>query len=276
MFALKLPNKAASRQAQPDRGRARHARDDFDLPPVDPSIGFVDAATPIADSPVVQAVTPVDPQIKKFRATVCRTVTQSAIVEYEALETQGQYSVAEDLAAQVPDEAWTTDPANSWCYIDKVEDLGPAGAVESPGIETADDDTLETDPALEDEEDVAPLTAGRRRGVRGMRGQRAMPDEIIAQAQDILDQAGAAAADLGTEGADPQAIVDTLSQLLQQVQDLQANTEGDTSGSDADIDSQVAAVQFLNDTAQQISQMIEEAQADVFAAESESAAVEAA
>ncbi|ADJ24775.1 hypothetical protein Hden_2980 [Hyphomicrobium denitrificans ATCC 51888] len=277
MYALKLPSvKSPVRQAEPVRGRARHIRDDLELPDaIDPAIGFEDEPAPATEEPVVQAVTPVDPQVKKYRATITRTVTQSAIVEYEALETQGQYSVAEDLAAQVPAESWTTDAENSWCYIDKLEDLGPASAATSE-IDTADDDTLETDPAAdEDDEQDALLTAGRNRRGRRARAVRAMPDELIAQAQDILDQASAAASTLGTESSDPQAIVDTLSQLLQQVQDLQANADGDASGADADIEAQVSAVQFLNDVAQQISQMIEEAQADVFAAEDEAAAAAA-
>jgi len=271
MYALNLRNPmTAARTAV----RARDVRDDVELPStVGPDIGFVDEPTLDADAPVVQSVTPVDPQMKKFRATVCRTVTQSAIVEYEALETQGQHSVAEDLAAQVPDESWTTDPSNSWCYIDRLEDLGPTGAAD-PAIETADDDTLETDPAdpaaqnIDDED--APFQAGRTRHRRA-RDQRAEPETVIAQAQDILDQASAAYSSLGTEGADPQSIVDTLQQLLQQIQGLQDNAEGDMSGSEADIDSQVSAVQFVNDAAQQIEEMMEEAQADVISDESEAA-----
>jgi len=272
MYALNLRRPTTMERHRAHFESTRQVRDEIEMPlALDPVLDPV-YQEPAAEAPVVQAVTPVDPQVKKYRATITRTVTQSAIVEYEALETQGQYSVAEDLAAQVPAESWTTDAENSWCYIDKLEDLGPASAATSE-IDTANDDTLETDPvADEDDEQDAPLTAGRNRRGRRAHAVRAMPDELIAQAQDILDQASAAASSLGTESSDPQAIVDTLSQLLQQVQDLQANAEGDTAGSDADIDAQVSAVQFLNDVAQQISQMIEEAQADVFAAEDEAAA----
>lgn len=278
MYALNFrkPTTMQRHREALERPRARHVRDDLEMPlaidpALDPVLDTVDQGA-VLEEPTVQAVTPVDPQVKKYRATITRTVTQTAIVEYEALETQASYSVAEDLAAQVPAESWTTDPSNSWCYIDKLEDLGPAGAAD-PAIETADDDTLETDPqdpSADNPDDEAPLQAGRRR--RRFRGQRAMPEDLISQAQDILDQASSAYATLGTEGTDPQTVVDSLQQSLDQLQALQMNAEGDTSGSEADLDAQVSAVQFINDAAQQIAQMLEEAQADVFAAESEPAA----
>lgn len=261
--------------SKPKFSRGVQLRDDAVMPPMDdPMAAPLDEPEVTAETPTVQAVTAVQPQMKKFRATICRTVTQSAIVEFEALETQAQYSMSEDLAEQVPAEAWTTDPANSWCYIDKLEDLGAASAALDPTApdQILEDDTLSPgDGATDDPNDelLPPAAASRRRRAPSRRME---PDELIAQAQAILDEADTARNSLGMPDTVPADVVAILQECQGQIQDLQYNASGDMSGVDADIDAQTAASQFVAEVASQIDEMLQEAQADADAAASQAAA----
>lgn len=79
---------------------------------------------------VVSDVVPVDPVPKTYRATVTRTVTQTAVVEFTAPEGTDSYTMAQGLLESIPAEHWVTQPADSWGYIDHIEEVGPAEAVE--------------------------------------------------------------------------------------------------------------------------------------------------
>jgi len=140
--------------------RARILRDDFAEPLASPP----DAADP-ALAGVVSAVEPVEPVTKRYRATVTRTVTQTALVEFDAPETADLYTMAEALLAQIPADAWVESPAESWGYIDRIE------AVESVADPAAPEELLEDDMDLEGGDPEQPeVTAGRsrlaRKGVR--------------------------------------------------------------------------------------------------------------
>jgi hypothetical protein len=258
MYALNL-SKPKSARGVPPSARAR--RDDVMPPLADPDMAPLDDTPAAPGEPTVQAVTAVQPQMKKFRATICRTVTQSAIVEYEALETQGQYSVAEDLAAQVPADAWTTDPANSWCYIDKLDDLGPASAAIEPAApeQAADDDTM-TDPNADDpttdpDDETLPLATAGRGNRRHAKQKRMTVDDITSTVNQILDQAqqvwNASGGDADT--SDAQDAVEQLQELAEQLEALQNEPVDDAQDGD-----DVAG--FLADAADQINGLIEDAQ----------------
>jgi hypothetical protein len=77
---------------------------------------------------VVSDVVPVDPLPKTYRATVTRTVTQTAVVEFTAPEGTDSYTMAQGLLESIPAEHWVTQPADSWGYIDHIEEVGPAAA----------------------------------------------------------------------------------------------------------------------------------------------------
>lgn len=270
MYSLNLSRPTPGR-LQPAKSVRRIRDGEEFIDPVDPLLGDLGDDVVAVDEPTVSAVTPVDPQVKKFRATVVRTVTQTAIVEFEALETQAQMSMAEDLAAQVPSDSWTTDPSNSWCYLDKIEDMGPATGAPETDVgpeELAEDDTLSDDDEQDDEE-MAPATAGRSRRRRRSLARRSTPDEFIAQGQTILDAANAARNSLGGSGVEPWNVVATLEECQMQIQDLQSSIGASGSGDEIDIGAEANATQFLNDAAYEISEMLAEARADAAAAESE-------
>jgi hypothetical protein len=54
---------------------------------------------------VVEGITTVEPQMRRYRARVTRTVHQTATVEYTAMSDADRNSLAETLAASVPDDA---------------------------------------------------------------------------------------------------------------------------------------------------------------------------
>jgi hypothetical protein len=123
-------------------------RDDVAL--VDPALALpLDA---VAEDPTlaVADVVAVEPVEKVYRATVSRTVTQTAVVEFAALEGTDTNTLAQGLLETIPPEAWATQPADSWGYIDKIEEVATVdAAVEGEFIDG--------------EDPLAPATMSRRR-----------------------------------------------------------------------------------------------------------------
>lgn len=55
----------------------------------------------------VQVTAAGQPQEVTYRATVRRTLTQTAVVEFRATEGLAQWEAGQHLAAQIPEDAWT-------------------------------------------------------------------------------------------------------------------------------------------------------------------------
>lgn len=83
----------------------------------------------------VADVVTVEPVEKTYRAVVTRTVTQTALVEFVALEGTDTMTMAQGLLETIPPESWVTQPAESWGYIDTIEEVG---AVADVGADPAD------------------------------------------------------------------------------------------------------------------------------------------
>lgn len=77
----------------------------------------------------VADVVTVEPVEKTYRAVVTRTVTQTALVEFVALEGTDTMTMAQGLLETIPPESWVTQPAESWGYIDTIEEVGAAADV---------------------------------------------------------------------------------------------------------------------------------------------------
>ena len=77
----------------------------------------------------VADVVTVEPVEKTYRAVVTRTVTQTALVEFVALEGTDTMTMAQGLLETVPPESWVTQPSESWGYIDSIEEVGAAADV---------------------------------------------------------------------------------------------------------------------------------------------------
>lgn len=183
--------------------RSRILREDI---AVDPMLAqpAADPAVDPAIAGIVTAVEAVEAQTKRYRATVTRTVTETALVEFDAPETADLYVMAEALLPQIPADAWVESSADSWGYIDRIEPVDVAPASEAPVEQTLSDDMT----PVEDEEDpLAPPAAasrhriGRRRArmtgvaLAGCRmARRTTGDEAIASATDILARADAVVA----------------------------------------------------------------------------------
>lgn len=65
-------------------------------------------------------VTAQAPQVRRFRAVVTRSIAQTAVVEFDAPEGADRYMLANELAVQVPDDAWVSaEPSTGW--VDQIE-----------------------------------------------------------------------------------------------------------------------------------------------------------
>lgn len=88
-------------------------------------------STPAAEmaEPSVSVTVDVMPaSTMRHRAVVVRTVTQYAIVEYDATEGADPYAQAEAIAAAVPDDAWTMR-GEPWAYIESSEPVDAPAAM---------------------------------------------------------------------------------------------------------------------------------------------------
>lgn len=161
---------------------------------------------PAAVVTAVEAVTPVDPVKKRWRATVKRTRNESATVEFDAFENEDQWVLAQSLLAQIPDTAWsleavTVDPmtGQSYGYIDRIEEVGEAVAAEM------------TDPALEGMS-RRPLS---RRAARRPASQKASAADTMTALAEIAAEVEGFAGDVA-EGDEP-AVVEALNALAAEV-----------------------------------------------------------
>lgn len=144
----------------------RHRRDEF--APVDPLLAVDPALDPSLDpaiAEIVSTVEVVDPMTKRYRATITRTITESAVVEFDALETEDLNAVANALVQALPPDAWVDNAAADYGWIDRIEEVSVAAV--DPALETLDSEEV----PLDDEEE-APVTLGRGRRRRGA-GRRA-------------------------------------------------------------------------------------------------------
>lgn len=175
---------------------------------MDPAAALVPEPAPAAET-AVASVTTVAPQMKRFRATASRTVTQTALVEFDALEGQDPYLIAEDVCAAVPPEQWTTSEADSWCSLSNLQDIGAAGSAADPAA---------ADPA------AATLSSSRRRG--GLRGlaRRMTADEATAVVEEIAAQAEALVETVAETVDDQQAQVDGLATLAAKMREMTTET----------------------------------------------------
>lgn len=78
----------------------------------------------------VEAVEPVPPVVKRWRATLKRARNESATVEFDAPENFDSYAITNELAAQIPEEAWALDPVTPdpytgvpYVYVDRVDEV---------------------------------------------------------------------------------------------------------------------------------------------------------
>lgn len=99
------------------------------------------------DEASVGSVAVVAPRLRRYRAVVVRSVSEQAVVEFDALETDPQHELAEAVAAKVPAGSWVRREGSGcgqYAYLDKVEDIGPvlAPAAVADPAEAGDD--LET------------------------------------------------------------------------------------------------------------------------------------
>lgn len=201
--------------------RRRHVRDDLATPlAIDPALIPAEEALPEAVTEVVSNVEAVAPQTKRYRATVTRTITESCVVEFDALETENLWQIAEALVPQVPADAWIDNPTESYGYIDRIEEVEPAAASE-PGV----GETLNDDLPLDDEDEItAPETAGRK--ARARLGRRHAPRrarrrqvretaddvntilfEIQSEAEQIVNTTPASAAEAADDVAALEALI---------------------------------------------------------------------
>ena len=161
--------RAGVRAAAAGIARRFSRRDDAGLAPL------VDIDTePVLEETVVSDVVAVAPEPRRYRATISRTVTQTAVVEFTADEGADTHAMAQDLLDSVAPEAWTTQPAESWGYIDKIEEIddiadGADDYAELDDEPIVDPELLEPPAALarrarkmeiEDVEDAASVIAG--------------------------------------------------------------------------------------------------------------------
>ena len=129
-------------------------RDEFDV--VDDPLLSVADAEPLPEEPVVTDVVVVEPVEKVYKATVTRTVTQTAVVEFTAMEGTDTMTMAQELLETIPPESWVTQPTDSWGYIDQIEEVAEAAAV---------DDVLDDIDPL----DTPEVLSRRRRAMRARR-----------------------------------------------------------------------------------------------------------
>lgn len=177
---------------------------------MDPAAALVPAPAPAADA-TVSAVTTVAPQMKRFRATATRTVTQTALVEFDALEGQDPYMLAEDVCAAVAPEQWTTSESDSWCSLSNLQDIGAAGTA---------DPAAAADPAA-----PSPALAASRRRLAGRGLSRRMSaEEATAAVDEIAAQAAALVEVVAETVDDAQAQVDGLSTLAARVREMTTET----------------------------------------------------
>lgn len=227
--------------------RSRVLREDIAVDPMlapmsDPMTDPLAGVDP-AMSDIVTDVAAVDPTTRRFRATVTRTVTQTALVEFDAPETADLYVMAEALLPQIPVEAWVDSPADSWGFIDRIE---PIDATPS---EPPSPDMVAPDVALSDvltAEELDPLAVPsalsrhrRRRSRRGVRlvGFRANPrkrrfarrrnvrmtaDEVTLAVQDILSRGEQIIAVMPATSAEATAQFDGLIALEDELLALEA------------------------------------------------------
>lgn len=141
----------------------RHRRDDMGLAPavaLDPAL---DPSIDPATAEILSTVEVVAPTTKRYRATVTRTITESAVVEFDALETDDLNGLANALVQTLPPEAWVDNAASDYGWIDRIDEVSPAAV--DPALETLNSE----DVPPEAEEEL--LTNARCRG-RGL-GRRA-------------------------------------------------------------------------------------------------------
>lgn len=174
MFATALSSRAARLRRDPPARREDLVADPLAVPP---------AAIDSALAGVVEEVVVVDPVAKRYRAVITRTVTQSAVVEFTALEGENTQTLAEALLPTIAPELWTTDPVNTWGYIDRIEEVVDV-AIE------AEPEPAVTDPA------AAPAALSRRLAKMARKMALSAADVIAevdalrAEAQAMLDAAG--------------------------------------------------------------------------------------
>jgi hypothetical protein len=147
--------------------------------------------------------------MRRFKATATRTVTQTALVEFDALEGQDPYMLAEDVCAAVAPEQWSTSESDSWCSLSNVQDIGAAGAAADPAA---------ADPA------AATLSSSRRRfGARGL-ARRMSAEEATAVVEEIAAQAEALVEVVAETVEDQQAQVEGLATLAAQCREMTSET----------------------------------------------------
>lgn len=110
----------------PHYARRFTRRDDMLAPVMADPLATMPADTVVAD------VVAVEPIMKTFRATVTRTITQTAVVEFTAAEGTDQHSMAQSLLETIPPESWVDQPADSWGYIDRIEEVVAADPLADP------------------------------------------------------------------------------------------------------------------------------------------------
>lgn len=91
------------------------------------------------DAGVVSNLEVVPPVTRRYRAVISRTVTQRAVVEFEAEETVDPYAMTDEILGLVTDADWqTSDPG--YGYIESIE---PVEAVADPAEEELLEEALE-------------------------------------------------------------------------------------------------------------------------------------
>lgn len=69
-----------------------------------------------------QNVAVVAPTSRRYRATISRSIRETAVVEFDASETDDRWALAESLMDSIPDEAWVRQRSGD-VYIDTMEDV---------------------------------------------------------------------------------------------------------------------------------------------------------
>lgn len=100
------------------------------------------SAHPIHIKSLAANVTAVPAAMRRFRAVVTRSITQTAVVEFDGPEGANTWDLAEEIVGQVPDDAWTSaDPSGGW--LDRIEIIGDAADAGAETETMADTDADE-------------------------------------------------------------------------------------------------------------------------------------
>lgn len=86
------------------------------------------ASSPLTTDPApsgAAGVTVVEPQVRRYRAVLTRTISLKTVIEFDAPETADRYALADELAAQVPLDAYeTVEEGHAW--VDNIEAIDAA------------------------------------------------------------------------------------------------------------------------------------------------------